>query len=126
VTPALARFAADLDTAHANSRALTAQWTELVAAYRAARGPARKQPDTEENRPMTVEIRYDIVWTVVIRIQGTGNWIDWCTGHRTVQEALAEAETIVGHPAIAEIRFDRTTKTRERFSLADLSPEDPS
>ena len=74
---------------------------------------------------MTVEIRHDIVWTVVIRIEGTGNWIDWCTGHRTVQEALAEAETIVSHPAVAEIRFDRTTKTRERFSLADLDAEDP-
>jgi hypothetical protein len=74
---------------------------------------------------VTVEIRHDIVWTVVIRIERTGNWIDWCTGHRTAQEALAEAETIVSHPAIAEIRFDRTTKTRERFSLADLADEDP-
>ena len=74
---------------------------------------------------MTVEIRHDIVWTVVIRIEGTGNWIDWSTGHRTVPEVLAEAETIVSHPAIAEVRFDRTTKTRERFSLADLNAEDP-
>ena len=47
--PALARFAAALDTARANSRALTAQWTELVAAYRAGRGPAHNQPDFEEN-----------------------------------------------------------------------------
>lgn len=48
MTPALARFAADLDTARATSRALTAQWTELVAAYRAGREPAHEQPDTEE------------------------------------------------------------------------------
>lgn len=75
---------------------------------------------------MVVEIRHDIVWTVVIRIERTGNWIDWCTGLRTAQEALAEAETIVTHPAVAEIRFDRTTKTRERFSLADLNAEGSS
>ncbi len=50
MTPALARFAADLDTARANSRALAAQWTELVAAYRAGRVAARNQPDFEENR----------------------------------------------------------------------------
>lgn len=49
MTPALARFAADLDTAHANSRALVAQWTELVAAYRAGREPAHNQPDSEES-----------------------------------------------------------------------------
>lgn len=72
---------------------------------------------------MAVEIRHDVVWTVVIRIKDTGNWIDWCTGHRTVPEVLAEAESIVSHPAVAEIRFDRTTKTRERFSLADLDAE---
>ena len=75
---------------------------------------------------MTVEIRHDIVWTVVIRIERTGNWIDWSTGHRTVSEVLAEAETIVSHPAVAEVRFDRTTRTRERFSLADLADEDQS
>lgn len=75
---------------------------------------------------MAVEIRHDIVWTVVIRIERTGNWIDWSTGHRTAPEVLAEAESIVSHPAIAEIRFDRTTKTRERFSLSDLDAEDPS
>ena len=75
---------------------------------------------------MAVEIRHDIVWTVVIRIERTGNWIDWSTGHRTVPEVLAEAETIVSHPAVAEVRFDRTTRTRERFSLADLADEDQS
>jgi hypothetical protein len=75
---------------------------------------------------MAVEIRHDIVWTVVIRIEGTGNWIDWSTGHRTARGALADVESIVTHPAIAEIRFDRTTKTRERFSLADLNAEGSS
>lgn len=50
MTPALARFAADLDTARANSRELTDQWTELVAAYRARREPTHTQPDTEESR----------------------------------------------------------------------------
>lgn len=50
MTPALARLAADLDTAHAASRALAAQWTELVAAYQAGREPAHEQPDTEETR----------------------------------------------------------------------------
>lgn len=49
MTPALARLAADLDTAYETSRELTAQWTELVAAYRAGREPAHKQPDIEEN-----------------------------------------------------------------------------
>ncbi len=49
MTPALARFAADLDTARATSRALTAQWTELVAAYRAGRVAVREQPDNEES-----------------------------------------------------------------------------
>lgn len=50
VTPALARFAADLDTARATSRALTDQWTELVAAYRAGRRePAHEQPANEES-----------------------------------------------------------------------------
>lgn len=49
MTPALARFAADLDTARATSRALAAQWTELVAAYRAGREPAHNQPANEEN-----------------------------------------------------------------------------
>lgn len=49
MTPALARFAADLDTARATSRELADQWTELVAAYRAGRGPAHEQPDTEES-----------------------------------------------------------------------------
>jgi len=71
-----------------------------------------------------VEIRHDIVWTVVIRIERTGNWIDWSTGHRSVPEILAVAETLVSHPAIAEIRFDRTTKTRERFNLHDLGAEE--
>jgi hypothetical protein len=73
---------------------------------------------------MAVEIRHDIVWTVVIRIERTGNWIDWSTGHRTYPEAIADAETLVTHPAIAEIRFDRTTKTRERFSLHDLDADE--
>ncbi len=50
MTPALARLAADLDTARANSRALTAQWAELVAAYRAGCGPAHEEPDNEESR----------------------------------------------------------------------------
>lgn len=50
MTPALTRFAADLDTARETSRALAAQWTELVAAYRAGREPAHKQPDNEEAR----------------------------------------------------------------------------
>lgn len=72
-----------------------------------------------------VEIRHDVVWTVVIRIERTGNWIDWSTGHRSVPEVLAVAASLVSHPAIAEIRFDRTTKTRERFSLSELD-EDPS
>lgn len=49
IAPALARFAADLDTARANSRALTDQWTELVAAYRDGREPAHNQPANEEN-----------------------------------------------------------------------------
>ena len=50
MTPALARLAADLDTARANSRELTAQWTELVAAYQAGREPAHNQPANEEAR----------------------------------------------------------------------------
>lgn len=71
-----------------------------------------------------VEIRHDVSWTVVIRIERTGNWIDWSTGHRSIPEVLAVAEVIVSHPAIAEIRFDRTTKTRERFSLASLGADE--
>lgn len=75
---------------------------------------------------MTAEIRRDVSWSVVIRIARTGNWVEWSTGHRSVPEVLAVAETIVSLPAIAEIRFDRITKTQERFSLADLSDEEPS
>jgi hypothetical protein len=36
----LARFAADLDTARANSRELTALWAQLVDAHRTARAAA--------------------------------------------------------------------------------------
>lgn len=67
--------------------------------------------------------RRDVSLNVVIRIDRTGNWLDWSTGHRSIPEALAVAETLVSHPAIAEIRFDRITKTIERMSLADLDEQ---
>lgn len=70
-----------------------------------------------------VEIRRDVSLSVVIRIGGTGNWLEWSTGHRAVPEVLAVAEVIVSHPAIAEIRFDRVTRTTERLSLHDLAVE---
>jgi hypothetical protein len=69
------------------------------------------------------DIRRDVSWTVVIRLERTGVWLDWSTGHRSVPEILAVAETIISHPAIAEIRFDRITKTQERMSLHDLEVE---
>lgn len=69
------------------------------------------------------DIRRDASLNVVIRIERTGNWLDWSTGHRSVPEALAAAEVIASHPAIAEIRFDRITRTTERLSLHDLANE---
>jgi hypothetical protein len=66
----------------------------------------------------------DVAWTIVVRIEDTDRWIDWSTGHRTVPDVLAAAELIVPVSTIAEIRFDRITTARERFSLADLGATD--
>jgi len=66
----------------------------------------------------------DVAWTVVVRIEDTDRWIDWSTGHRTVPDVLAAAELIVPVSTIAEIRFDRITTARKRFSLADLGATD--
>jgi hypothetical protein len=59
-------------------------------------------------------------WTTVFRLDDSEDWHDWSTGHRTVPEVLAVAELMAKIPTIAEIRFDRITTVRERFSLADL------
>jgi hypothetical protein len=65
-----------------------------------------------------------VAWTIVVRIEDTDRWIDWSTGHRTVPDVLAAAELIVPISTIAEIRFDRITTVRKRFSLADLGATD--
>ncbi|MET9517013.1 hypothetical protein [Streptomyces sp. NPDC002994] len=70
------------------------------------------------------ETRRDVSLSVVIRIDRTGNWVDWSTGHRSVPEVLAVAEQLVSLPAIADIRFDRTTRTTERLGLHDLAAEE--
>jgi len=70
------------------------------------------------------DVRRDVSISVVVRIDRTGNWVDWSTGHRSVPGVLAVAESIVSLPAIAEIRFDRITRTTERLSLHDLASEE--
>lgn len=62
-------------------------------------------------------------WTTVFRLDDSEDWHDWSTGHRTVPEVLAVAELMAKIPTIAEIRFDRITTVRERFSLADLGTD---
>lgn len=70
------------------------------------------------------ETRRDVSLSVVVRLDRTGNWIEWSGGHRSTPEVLAVAEPLAELPAVAEVRFDRITRTTERLSLHDLAAED--
>jgi hypothetical protein len=72
---------------------------------------------------MSEPTRPAYTWTTVFRLDDSEDWHDWSTGHRTVPEVLAVAELMAKIPTIAEIRFDRITTVRERFSLADLGED---
>jgi hypothetical protein len=63
----------------------------------------------------------DVSWSVVFRLDDNDDWHDWTRNHRDVADAVKSAETLVKTPPVVEIRFDRITVQRERFSLAELS-----
>lgn len=70
------------------------------------------------------ETRRDITWTPVFRVEDTDNWFEWSTGHRGVSAAIRAAEVLAKLPVVEEIRFERVTVQRDRFSLAELAAAD--
>jgi hypothetical protein len=66
----------------------------------------------------------DVSWTVVFRLGSDDDWHEWTRNHRSVPEAVRSAEVLVKTPPVVEIRFDRITVQRERFSLAELPETD--
>lgn len=70
--------------------------------------------------PEPRQTRRDVSWAVMFRLARTNVWVEWSNGHRSPAEAVREAEVLVPMEAVAEIRFDRITRTRDMFSLHDL------
>lgn len=66
------------------------------------------------------ETRQDVAWAVLFRLARTGVWCEWSTGHRSPSEALAEAEALAGIKPVVDIRFERRTGIRERFTRDEL------
>jgi hypothetical protein len=67
------------------------------------------------------EISRDVTWTVMFRLGDTSDWTEWGTGFRAPEEAVRKAEVLCRIPVVAEIRFDRITVQRDRYSLHDLA-----
>lgn len=59
----------------------------------------------------------DVSWSVMFRLGGTGIWAEWSSGHRSPDEAVDYAEELKANPGVAEVRFDRITRTRDMFDL---------
>jgi hypothetical protein len=62
----------------------------------------------------------DVSWSVIFRLEGRGNWVEWTKGHRTTSEAVRSAEALV-IPAVADIRFKRVTVQRDVYTLHELA-----
>ncbi|MFF9175938.1 hypothetical protein [Streptomyces sp. NPDC014793] len=73
---------------------------------------------------MTDKTDRDVSWSVVFRLNDNDDWHDWTRNHRDVSDAVKSAEALVKTPPVVQIRFDRITVQRERFSLAELSAAD--
>ncbi|WNI19216.1 hypothetical protein [Actinacidiphila sp. ITFR-21] len=63
----------------------------------------------------------DVSWSVMFRLGGTGVWAEWSNGHRSPGEAVDWAEPLKANPAVADIRFDRITRTRDMFDLHGIA-----
>ncbi|MFJ3200973.1 hypothetical protein [Streptomyces sp. NPDC086989] len=62
-----------------------------------------------------------VTWSVMFK-DSTGAWSEWGRGGWPTSDlAIRSAEAIVSIPTVQEIRFDRITTSRQRFSLHDLA-----
>jgi hypothetical protein len=75
---------------------------------------------------MTEPTNLDVSWSVVFRLDDNDDWHDWTRNHADVSDAVKSAEVLVKTPPVVEIRFDRITVQRERFSLTELSAAEPA
>ncbi|WP_405769237.1 hypothetical protein OG539_32675 [Actinacidiphila glaucinigra] len=62
-----------------------------------------------------------VTWSVMFRLEDSTEWNQWSTGWQTPEQAVANAGVLAAVQAVEEIRFDRITVSRDRFSLHDLA-----
>lgn len=113
----------DADTAVGPNRHAIAVANAILAQPEPAEHTA-PTPAAEERRHPPAS-RRDVSWTVIFRLEGTGIWTEWGKGHRTSSEAVREAEVLAHIPDVAEVRFERVTLQRDRFTLHDLAALNP-
>lgn len=86
-------------------------------------------PKTQTPAAQPRQTRRDVSWAVLFRLARTGVWVEWSNGHRDPSEAIRSGEGLVPMDAVADIRFDRITRTRDMFDLHGLAtmtdPEEP-
>lgn len=63
----------------------------------------------------------DVSWSVMFRLARTSAWLEWSSGHRSPGEAIRSGEALVSIPSVADIRFERVTRTREMFDLRGIA-----
>lgn len=74
--------------------------------------------------PVPRQTSRDVSWAVMFRLAHTMAWVEWSNGHRDPSEAIRSAEVLVSMESVAEIRFDRITRTRDMFDLHGLTQAD--
>ncbi|MFJ8016203.1 hypothetical protein [Streptomyces sp. NPDC096339] len=67
---------------------------------------------------MSQQPEVTVTWSVMFK-DSKGDW--GRGGWPTSDLAIRSAEAIVAIPTVQEIRFDRITTTRQRFSLHDIA-----
>lgn len=75
----------------------------------------------DATQPTTDETETDVTWSVVFRTDTGDTWQEWSKGWRDTADAVRSGETVASIATVAEVRFVRTTTTRERFSLHQLA-----